>query len=114
MHPSSGGIAQPLDPTEPVVAFVSPHPDDCAFSLGGIFQSLQAGYGLAIVTVFTQSRFAPRLPKIAGAAINRVRWLEEESFARRVGAKAIALDFPDSSMRGYDDEAESACDPIAD
>ena len=96
------------------IALIAPHPDDVAYSIGGLAADLARHSALELVTVFSRSAWAgPRELRHAGpAAITAARRKEDLAFCRRVGMRLHALNFTDSSLSGYDDEEErlAACE----
>ncbi|MBZ5763744.1 PIG-L family deacetylase [Rhizobium sp. VS19-DR104.2] len=92
----------------------SPHPDDCAFSLSGSLPYFKERGGVELVTIFTQSRYAPRMGLTAKERISDVRHGEELQFVRRTKIQLTYLTFDDSSLRGYDDNTEILAEPSTD
>jgi LmbE family N-acetylglucosaminyl deacetylase len=90
------------------ILVLSPHPDDAAFSCGGLLR-LWPHADVTIVSCFTRSGYAPR--DVAHGDPNRVTTLrrrEDEAYARRIGAGLVWLGFADTSCRHG-----LACDPCA-
>jgi LmbE family N-acetylglucosaminyl deacetylase len=55
-----------------------------------------------VVTVFSKSNFAPNLAKGTDRHdISRIRLAEDQSCCHRIGARHIALGFPEAPLRGY-------------
>lgn len=97
----------------PVVA-VAPHADDLAFSIGGAVLGRDRTTALHVVTVFTESAYAPGLaPGTPAAEIGLVRAAEDQRWCRRVGARREALGFGDASVRGFDEVTERSAAPDA-
>lgn len=80
------------------------HPDDIAFSLGGLLQEEYLN-DVTILNVFSRSSFCydKQLAKDAEQDVTIKRKDEEMHFCNLINAKYIFLDFPDSSLRGYTD-----------
>ncbi|MFG2296349.1 PIG-L deacetylase family protein [Streptomyces sp. NPDC048603] len=88
---------------------VSPHPDDVAYSCGGLLAAVGRPVHATLLTVFTQSAWAlPRRLRRAGTRVVSARRRQEElSYCRLRGlAEYRPLGFADASLRGYDDVAE--------
>lgn len=92
------------------LALISPHPDDVAYSSGGLVARLAGRCELHLVTVFTHSAWAaPKALRSAGsAAISAMRYVEDKAFCDRFGLRLSSLGLADSSLSGYDDESELA------
>jgi LmbE family N-acetylglucosaminyl deacetylase len=91
----------------PVLA-LSPHPDDLAFSVGGLLRWLAARTDVTLVTVFTRNVWAPNLelPQPDEETVSRLRQAEDVRYCERVGVRRLALGLPDAGLRGYDDDTE--------
>ncbi|MEV7615465.1 PIG-L family deacetylase [Streptomyces sp. NPDC089799] len=88
---------------------VSPHPDDVAYSCGGLLAAVGQPAHATLLTVFTRSAWAlPRRLRRAGTQVISARRREEElRYCRLRGlAEYRPLGFADASLRGYDDVAE--------
>lgn len=92
------------------VLLLSPHPDDIAYSIGGLVARAAAAAEMAMLTVFSRSAWAlpPELRAAGSAAISAVRMAEDRAFCASHGVAHHALDFGDSSLEGYDEAAEMA------
>ncbi|MFD9477507.1 MULTISPECIES: PIG-L deacetylase family protein [Streptomyces] len=88
------------------VLLVSPHPDDVAWSIGGIVERLGAFADLTVCTVFGETRWAPGSNVHGSPVAGKLRESEDRAWARRVGARIEWLRHPDASLRGYDDDSE--------
>lgn len=77
------------------VIILSPHPDDAAFSTGGLLASLQDTI-VMVITCFSRSCCRDRDDS---PATTSVRSLEDEAYARHIGARLIRLGLPDSGLR---------------
>ncbi|MCC3650689.1 PIG-L family deacetylase [Streptomyces sp. S07_1.15] len=96
---------------------VSPHPDDVAYSCGGLLAAVGRPAHATLLTVFTRSAWAlPRRLRRAGVRVISARRREEElGYCRLRGlADYRPLGFDDASLRGYDDEAEVSSPAEAD
>nr|CAG34711.1 RacJ protein [Streptomyces ribosidificus] len=96
---------------------VSPHPDDVAYSCGGLLAAVGRPAHATLLTVFTRSAWAlPKRLRRAGARVISARRREEElRYCRLRGLTGYqALGFDDASLRGYDDEAEVSSPAEAD
>jgi LmbE family N-acetylglucosaminyl deacetylase len=94
------------------VLLLSPHPDDIAWSLGGVVSRLrEAGAEMAVMTFFGQSRYAPGSPLHGSLAATRLRAAEEDAWAALAGVTADRGELPDASLRGYDDVTEMGAEP---
>jgi LmbE family N-acetylglucosaminyl deacetylase len=107
--------------------FLSPHPDDAALSCGGLIASLRdRGEAVTIVTVFSGAGGSNRLTPYqrlalgfgdaaadgdAAAAsateptpgeVSALRRVEDQAYARFVGAAIVFIDLPDAVFRGYE------------
>ena len=84
------------------ILLVSPHSDDVALSLGGHIQSgLIPAARCVLLTVFSESNWAPNAPRVhlRARAATRVRRKEDESYACRVGLAHSRLSLEDSPLR---------------
>jgi len=104
--------------------FVSPHPDDIALACGGLVAGLRSrGEAVVIVTVFCGAGANPSLTDYqrdalglggeaatgtasSSAAAMARRRVEDELYARSVGAQIVFLKLPDAVFRGYEGEAQ--------
>ncbi|UQS29889.1 PIG-L family deacetylase [Streptomyces fradiae] len=96
---------------------VSPHPDDVAYSCGGLLAAVGRPAHATLLTVFTRSAWAlPRRLRRAGARVVSERRREEElRYCRLRGlAEYRPLGFADAGLRGYDDESELSSPAEAD
>jgi LmbE family N-acetylglucosaminyl deacetylase len=93
---------------------LAPHPDDVAFSIGGLVGALALTRAACVVTVCGPATWAPGLPPgTAPAEIAAIRDEEDERWCRLIGARRVALGFSDSSLRGFDDDTELTDPPDA-
>ena len=87
----------------PTRIFLSPHPDDIAYSCYGplVNPPVPRLDSSLILTVFSVSRHATGELGRRGCQheVTRVRKAEDETFASSVGCRLLSLDFPDSSVR---------------
>jgi LmbE family N-acetylglucosaminyl deacetylase len=83
------------------IAVVSPHCDDAALSIAAALHALaRGGAELAILSVFTESAWAPYLPGPAEVEpITRLRAAEDAAYARSLGARVIPLGLRDGPLR---------------
>jgi len=99
----------------PAALLIAPHPDDLAWSAGGLITGMHAAgrVDLIVVTVFDRSRYAPCATVTDADSISAIRASEDVAWATSMGAERTALGLPDSSLRGYDDftELQSQADP---
>src|SRR5713101_6305627 len=96
--------------------FIEPHPDDIAFSCGGMVATLSSGITKTVLTVFGRSCWTASTgcrPAL-WQHISKIRRRETISFATLAGFDHISFDLPDSSLRGYTEEKRYASDPMAD
>lgn len=98
-------------PTLVKLLLVSPHPDDIAWSLGATVRRLPAPH---VLTVFSETHYAPASPAHGTDAASAVRAAEETAWAALVGATARRRGLPDASLRGYDDDTEMGAAPAPD
>jgi len=81
---------------------LSPHCDDIALSCAGILLKRKIAAPLKMVTIFSHSNFAPRLPQILDEkAITRIRNIEDRKFCERIAAEYRAIGLPEPPLRGY-------------
>ena len=79
---------------------LSPHPDDAAFSLGGVLQGGGLPDPVVLVTLFGRSNFmrdggfSPDWPEVT-----RRRRGEEETFAASLGLELVYHEMPEVSLR---------------
>jgi LmbE family N-acetylglucosaminyl deacetylase len=100
--------------------YISPHPDDIAFSCFGPITNPPFHDSL-IVTVFDQSTFsflpAPQSPNASEATqaiIAQIRKSEDSAFAKLAGCDLVSLDLRDSSVRYDEPGVEYATSPRQD
>lgn len=81
--------------------FLSPHPDDIAFSAFASLVRVPPGETRTLVTVFSRSCYTYAAPGVREEALTiSSRRMEEDSrFARAHGAEWVPLGFADSSLR---------------
>lgn len=87
-------------PVQPHPALVlAPHPDDAAFSVGGLLHK-RIFAPVTIVTVFGKTSFlgVHGFQDGAGEATS-IRRAEDAAFAATIGADVISCDLPDASVR---------------
>jgi LmbE family N-acetylglucosaminyl deacetylase len=100
------------------VLLVAPHPDDVAYSCGGLVERHLQHREAVMLTVFGRSAWA--LPKPLRArgweVVSRVRAEEDLGYGRDRGIDVRGCDLADASLRGYDTEldAHPDDDPISD
>lgn len=106
----------PFGPPEVRVLLVAPHPDDIAYSCGGLVERHLRDYDTTLVTVFGRSTWAlPRTLRAQGPdAVSRERAEEDRRYGSGRGMPVLSWEIPDASLRGYDDETELGADPAAD
>ncbi|KAJ6441064.1 hypothetical protein O9K51_06858 [Purpureocillium lavendulum] len=87
----------------PCKIFLSPHPDDVAYSCFGSIAHPPPprADGTLIVTVFSVSKTAAALPEEQKNpdTVTSLRKSEDEAFAKAQGCQIAMLGFPDSAMR---------------
>ncbi len=90
------------------VLLLSPHPDDVAYSCGGLVDGVLQGSELALVTVFGRSTWAlsKQLRAVGADEVSAVRAEEDRRYCASRGMRLRALSYPDASLRGYDDVSE--------
>ncbi|MCC3776400.1 PIG-L deacetylase family protein [Streptomyces sp. UNOB3_S3] len=96
---------------------IAPHPDDVAYSCGGLLAARAGAARATLLTVFTRSSWAlPKRLRRAGPDVITARRKEEElRYCRARGlARYVPLGFDDASLRGYDDDTEMTADPARD
>ncbi|MEU7282078.1 PIG-L family deacetylase [Streptomyces sp. NPDC045431] len=96
---------------------VSPHPDDVAYSCGGLLAAVGRPAHATLLTVFTRSAWAlPKRLRRAGTRVISDRRREEElRYCRLRGlADYRPLGFDDAGLRGYDEETEVSSPAEAD
>jgi LmbE family N-acetylglucosaminyl deacetylase len=94
------------------ILLLSPHPDDIAWSLGGMVSRLRAaGAQLFAVTFFGRTRYAPGSAAHGSSAATAVRGAEEDTWASLAGVRVDRGYLPDASLRGYDDDTEMGAEP---
>ncbi|RKT82948.1 N-acetylglucosaminyl deacetylase, LmbE family [Saccharopolyspora antimicrobica] len=104
-----------VEPALPArVLLLSPHPDDIAWSLGGVVARLRGAAELSAVTFFGRTRYAPGCAAHGDVVASEVRAREEDEWARWAGVRVDRGDLPDASLRGYDDDTEMGAEPAAD
>ncbi|MCP2262622.1 N-acetylglucosaminyl deacetylase, LmbE family [Streptoalloteichus tenebrarius] len=99
---------------------LSPHPDDIAYSCGGLVASGLGAAEATLLTVFGRSEWtvSPLLASAGAEVVSKVRIEEDRRYCAARGIVHTHLDFPDASLRGYDDEGELLAatrdDPLTD
>jgi LmbE family N-acetylglucosaminyl deacetylase len=90
------------------IALLSPHPDDIAYSCGGLVARRPAGVELHMLTVFGKSKWAVkralrrRPPELTTAQ----RLAEDRAYCDAAGIHYTALELPDAGLAGFDDVTE--------
>jgi LmbE family N-acetylglucosaminyl deacetylase len=84
----------------PKVLVLSPHPDDAAYSIGGLIQQSTFTFQIHLLTVFGRSNYL-RKSKFERDwhLVTRVRKREDFAFAARIGAELTYLNSPEVSLR---------------
>lgn len=84
---------------------LSPHCDDIAYSLAGrLLSGAERGPGVRLLTIFSQSRFAPYAPTLnTQAQISSWRQAEEARFCAALHLAHECLDLAEAPLRGYPD-----------
>jgi LmbE family N-acetylglucosaminyl deacetylase len=77
------------------ILVISPHPDDAAFSTGGLLARLR-GTTILVITCFSRSCTRDRGD---APGTTRKRALEDDVYANRIGARLVRLGLPDSGFR---------------
>ena len=78
--------------------FISPHPDDIAFSIGGIVRECK--FAGTLFTVFGASEYAPTMQGERSALdITRMREAEDRNYASAVGLSLCSAFLPAASSR---------------
>ncbi|PWR21980.1 PIG-L family deacetylase [Zavarzinia compransoris] len=104
----------------PSLLVLAPHPDDAAFSVGGLVRAWRGPK--TVLTVFGRSNFTRAGGFTAAEPVSHCRRQEDEAYCRRVGASLDALDLPEASLRrapdwaaifGRQPERYGACDRAA-
>ncbi|QXH33890.1 PIG-L deacetylase family protein [Pseudomonas muyukensis] len=87
------------------VWLLSPHCDDIAYSLAGrLLSGAERGQHVRLLTIFSQSRFAPYAPTLRSQAqISRWRQAEEARFCDALHLAHECLDLAEAPLRGYPD-----------
>lgn len=82
---------------------LSPHCDDIAYSLvGRLLSGAEPGQGVHVLTIFSQSRFAPYAPALTTQAqVSSWRQAEEARFCTALNLAHECLDLPEAPLRGY-------------
>ena len=94
------------------VLFLSPHPDDVAWSLGATVSALAGARAeLHVLTLFGRSRYAPGHAVHGTLAASGVRAGEEARWAELAGVRLWRRDHPDATLRGFDDDTEMGQTP---
>lgn len=91
--PGHMNIFDLLDNSQIVV--ISPHPDDVAFSVGGLITRLKKTQ-VVMITCFTQSCINDRNDS---SVITEIRSREDDAYAQSIQARLIRLGLPDTSVR---------------
>lgn len=77
------------------IVVISPHPDDAAFSVGGLLARLE-GSAILVITCFSRSC---ALERGDSPGTTKLRAVEDDDYARRIGARLVRLGLPDSGFR---------------
>lgn len=89
---------------------LSPHPDDVAYSLGGIVEQFPQFLDWTILTLFSRSLYvAGNHQELTVDEVSCMREKEDKLYASRVGATLIQFGFADASVLGYTAESELSC-----
>lgn len=85
---------------QPRVVIVSPHPDDAAFSVGGMMLQEAAAGRVVVLDVFTRVawwRYGAPVPE----RITAMRYAEEKLMSRLAGVELRMLGLREALLRGY-------------
>lgn len=84
---------------------LAPHCDDIAYSLAGrLFSGAENGRRLQLLTIFSQSTFAPYAPYVTSQAqISALRHAEESRFCAALHLEHHSLGLAEAPLRGYPD-----------
>jgi LmbE family N-acetylglucosaminyl deacetylase len=95
---NTGVITQPT-----TTLYLSPHSDDIAYSLAGrILAGCEITTSQVLVTVFTQSKYAPFAAQdLDIEAITKLRLAEETEFCRNLNVASELLTLSEAPLRGY-------------
>ncbi len=98
----SNDLRRSFEPGRPVIV-LSPHPDDAAFSVGGMLTQLCRISPVTVCTVFSRSEWYYHLPPgtYDEAEVTRIRAEEDRAYCRAIGASYEALGLSDASLRGH-------------
>jgi len=90
------------------VMLLSPHSDDIALSGAGWLSTFIPRFGVTanLVTIFSQSKWAPNVAGQDPVLIKRQRLSEDTRYADQLGVDFSYLDLLDSSMIGLDEVQE--------
>lgn len=95
--------------------FVSPHPDDIAFSCyASLRNPLTAHQKFLVITVFDQSLFSFNKELSGVEGISQIRKDEDQAFCRANNCDYMSLNLPDSSVRYKEVNAEYKIGPAED
>ncbi|MEM5331736.1 PIG-L family deacetylase [Paraburkholderia sp. JHI2823] len=90
------------------ILLLSPHPDDVAYSIGGIVAQLCVQADLLLMTVFGRSGWAcpQTLSRASANAVAIMRQQEDLAYCERRRMNYTGLACPDSFLMGYDEVKE--------
>ena len=91
------------------VVLLSPHPDDVAYSLGGMLAN-QPFPGATLISVFTQSCYTILPGPWSARHVTELRRSEDEAYARMHGLALEHVGLPDSAMLGMGDVEQLSAD----
>ncbi len=84
---------------------LGPHCDDIAYSLAGrLISGAESGRHLQLLTIFSESRFAPYAPGVTSQAqVSALRHAEESNFCAALHLEHARLGLAEAPLRGYPD-----------
>jgi LmbE family N-acetylglucosaminyl deacetylase len=84
---------------------LAPHCDDIAYSLAGrLLSGAESGARLQLLTIFSESRFAPYAPGVTSQAqVSALRHAEESRFCAALHLEHARLGLAEAPLRGYPD-----------
>lgn len=84
-----------------ITLILEPHFDDTAYSMSGLLLSGVIATDPLIVTVFSQSTFAPYADASGQEQVSVLRYAEHDLFCKKIAARTQVLGYPEAPLRGW-------------
>jgi len=85
------------------ILFLSPHPDDIAWSIGCLVDKIAHLSDSRMITLFSVCNYTPTIGRYTTDQATKIRITEDKQFCLTVGIRHATLDFAEGLVRGYPD-----------